>query len=285
MKEKQRRPRPLRRAVWLLSAAALLAAFGLYENMTLRVSSYTLPSALLPAAFHGLRVVQLSDLHGAQFGADNRRLLDQVQQLEPDLIALTGDLADSRKDVEALPVFLKELVKIAPTFYVTGNHEWSMGKADRQALFDLLEESGVTRLRNDYQLLIRDGQALALAGVDDPNGPADQKKPGELVQEIRRELPEGYVLMLAHRNDALPQWASLGVDTVLTGHAHGGIWDLPGLGPIFGTHMDLLPDDAEGVYRQGKTVQVVSRGLGQSNKIPFRLGNRPEITLLILEQE
>ena len=278
--------RTLRRALWLVPAVALLAGFGWYENRTIRTSVYRLESARLPEAFSGLRIAQLSDLHGAVFGRENARLLAAVRGAEPDIIALTGDLADEYAPDDGLGAFLRALCEIAPVFYVTGNHEWVMPRAQRRALLALLDACGVVRLQNEYRLLRRGGESIVIAGVDDPNGPLDQKTPAQLMREVRDGAGEdAYVLMLAHRNDQLPLWAELGADTVLCGHGHGGIIRLPLLGPVFGTHYELFPDDAEGVYRQGGTAQVVSRGLGQSRRIPFRLMNRPELTLVILERK
>ena len=278
--------RTLRRALWLVPAVALLAGFGWYENRTIRTSVYRLESARLPEAFSGLRIAQLSDLHGAVFGCENARLLAAVRGAEPDIIALTGDLADEYAPDDGLGSFLRALCEIAPVFYVTGNHEWVMPRAQRRALLALLDACGVVRLQNEYRLLRRGGESIVIAGVDDPNGPLDQKTPAQLMREVRDGAGEdAYVLMLAHRNDQLPLWAELGADTVLCGHGHGGIIRLPLLGPVCGTHYELFPDDAEGVYRQGGTAQVVSRGLGQSRRIPFRLMNRPELTLVILERK
>lgn len=278
--------RALRRALWLVPAVALLAGFGWYENRTIRTSVYRLESVRLPEAFSGLRIAQLSDLHGAVFGCENARLLAAVRGAEPDIIALTGDLADEYAPDDGLGSFLRALCEIAPVFYVTGNHEWVMPRAQRRALLALLDACGVVRLQNEYRLLRSGGESIVIAGVDDPNGPLDQKTPAQLMREVRDGAGEdAYVLMLAHRNDQLPLWAELGADTVLCGHGHGGIIRLPILGPVFGTHYELFPDDAEGVYRQGGTAQVVSRGLGQSRRIPFRLMNRPELTLVILERK
>ena len=284
--DEHRHGRTLRRALWLVPAVALLAGFGWYENRTIRTSVYRLESARLPEAFSGLRIAQLSDLHGAVFGRENARLLAAVRGAEPDIIALTGDLADEYAPDDGLGAFLRALCEIAPVFYVTGNHEWVMPRAQRRALLALLDACGVVRLQNEYRLLRRGGESIVIAGVDDPNGPLDQKTPAQLMREVRDGAGEdAYVLMLAHRNDQLPLWAELGADTVLCGHGHGGIIRLPILGPVFGTHYELFPDDAEGVYRQGGTAQVVSRGLGQSRRIPFRLMNRPELTLVILERK
>lgn len=130
------------------------------------------------------------------------------------------------------------------------------------------------------------GSRIVLAGVDDPNGPADQKTPEALVAEIRAaEGGDAFILMLAHRNDQLARWAALGVDAVLAGHAHGGIVRLPGIGPVFGTHYEFFPEFTSGLYTQDGTQLLVSRGLGASHRLPLRIGNPPELPVLILRAE
>ena len=123
---------------WLLPAALVLAGAAWFENFTLSSSTVEVRSAALPAAFSGLRVVQISDLHGRRFDAGSRYLLALVRLQNPDIIALTGDLADEFTDVSMLPPLLEGLTALAPTFYVTGNHEWVLSREKRQALFDLL---------------------------------------------------------------------------------------------------------------------------------------------------
>jgi predicted MPP superfamily phosphohydrolase len=270
-------------AARLVCALLLLAGFTWYENDTLQCTSYTVTSARLPASFRGFRVVALSDLHGKEFGAYNTRLLSAVKSQRPSLIALCGDLCDRDDDVSRLAPLLRGLCALAPVVYVTGNHEWAMTKEQRQTLFALLDECGVTRLRNDYRVLTKSGQSIVVAGVDDPNGPADQKTPAALVEEIRAECGEdAYILTLCHRNDRLSQWAGLGVQLVLSGHAHGGVARLPYLGGVFGTRGELFPEYSGGVYREGGTTLLVSRGLGQTRWLPFRLLNRPEVATVTL---
>lgn len=263
----------------LFLLAAVLAGFWYFENHTIASESVSAPSDRLPAAFDGLRVVELADLHGREFGPGNRDLLKAVRDAKPDLITLDGDLADEYTDLEVIRVLAGELVEIAPVYYVTGNHEWAMD--GRKELFDILEEAGVTALHNDYVRLERDGQFIILAGVDDPNGPWDQKSPETLMEEIRAECGDPYVLLLAHRNDQLRRWAALDVDLVLTGHAHGGVIRLPFVGGLLGTGMQFFPEYTAGIYRAGRACMFVSRGLGNSG-IPFRLFNRPHLPVISL---
>ena len=246
---------------------------------------FRLRASALPRAFSSLRVVQISDLHGEVFGENSRRLIDAVRGAKPDLIAVTGDLADEFTDFSMFRPLVSGLRAIAPAFYVTGNHEWVLSREKRQQVFDILDECGVVRLQNEYRVLKKDGETMVLAGVDDPNGPYDQKTPEQLVAEIRRTCgDDAYILMLSHRNDQIEMWAQLGVDAVLCGHAHGGVVRLPVLGGVFGTRYDLFPAYTAGVYTQGKTQVLVSRGLGRSHRVPLRICNRPQLVVAVLER-
>jgi len=278
----KRRHGCLRPLLTLLLLVLAAVGFWYFENDVIVSETYAVSSPALPAAFRGFRVAEISDLHGKSFGEGNERLLEAVAGAKPDLIALDGDIADENTDVASLAPLLRGLAKIAPTYFVTGNHEWVMD--DLPGFFTLLEDCGVKVLRNGYETLSRGGARIAVAGVDDPNGPADQKTPAQLVGEIRADLgADCYILMLAHRNNALADWASLGVQTVLAGHAHGGVVRLPFLGGLLGVDREFFPKYTAGVYKSGGTSMVVSRGLGVSG-LPFRLFNRPDLPLVVLEQ-
>ena len=267
-------------AVLLVLTALLAAGFLLWGNCSLQTTETALVSPALPPAFDGLRIVELADLHGRVFGRGSRRLLAAVRRAEPDLICIDGDLFDEHTDLAMLPPLLRGLCAIAPVYYVTGNHEWRM--ENRKQWFELLSACGVTRLENSFVMLSREGGSVVLAGVDDPNGPADQKTPGQLLQEIHEAAPQAYTIVLCHRNDQLERFARLGADLVLSGHAHGGVVRLPFLGAVFGTHYEFFPDYTAGLYTMGKTTLAVSRGLGGSRRIPVRIANQPEIPVITL---
>ena len=264
----------------LLAAILIAAGFWYFENNVIDAGEIVFSSARLPESFDGFRVVVVSDLHGKEFGTDNTELTAAVAAAEPDLIALTGDLCDENSDPEAAADVAGQLATLAPTYYVSGNHEWVM--EDPWGFFQMLEETGVTVLHNTYETLSVDDETIVLAGVDDPNGPWDQKTPEQLVTEIRAELGDPYILMLAHRNEQLDLWSELKVDTVLCGHGHGGIIRLPFVGGVLGQGRQLFPEYTNGLYTEGRTNMVVSRGLGNSG-LPFRLFNRPHLPVVVLE--
>lgn len=269
-------------AVLLVLTALLAAGFLLWGNCSLQTTETALVSPALPPAFDGLRIVELADLHGRVFGRGSRRLLAAVRRAEPDLICIDGDLFDEHTDLAMLPPLLRGLCAIAPVYYVTGNHEWRV--PGLRGILAQMRACGVTVLQDDWRVLRRGEDALIVAGTDDPCGPAERKTPAELIADIRAEAGEtAFLLLLAHRNNQLPQWSALGVQAVLAGHCHGGVVRLPFVGGLFGTDRRLFPAWDAGLYRQGETALYVSRGLGYTN-VHFRLFNRPEVAVIVLRR-
>ncbi len=112
--------------VLCIAATIVLAllVWTIWGNTALEVNTYTVSGKGLPSAFDDYRIAQISDLHNAEFGKNNEKLLALLKESKPDMIAITGDLIDSRNtDVDTALPFVKEAVKIAPCYYVTGNHE------------------------------------------------------------------------------------------------------------------------------------------------------------------
>lgn len=269
----------IRRLLALLALFALAAGFVYWQNFTLQVEPVELFFESLPPQFDGLRVAELSDLHGRSFGENNVRLLRTLQKARPDMICICGDLFDEKTDLTMLEPLLTGLTDIAPVYYVTGNHEWQV--KNLREILQKMRAWGVTVLENEERVLSRGGAEMVVAGVHDPCGPYDMKTPAALVRELRSAQGNDFILMLSHRNDELAMWSQLGVQLVLSGHCHGGVVRLPFVGGVFGTRRELFPEYDAGVYRQDGTTLFVSRGLGYTN-VHFRLFNRPHVPIMIL---
>ena len=277
--------RLFKKALPLLLAA--LAVFWLWwGNNTLSVEEYAFSSTRLPQGWDGARIVHLSDLHGKAFGRDSARLLRAVEKAQPEVIVITGDIADERSGTDGLAPLLEGLCALAPVYYVSGNHEWAAGMIGQ--LRELFEERGVTYLRNGYISLSRGDEEILLAGIEDPNGYADQKTPQEVADTLHAEEGDAFWLLLAHRNNRFPgEYCRLGADLTLCGHGHGGIWRLPFTDGLISTTMEWFPSWTNGFYTcscnecDSSTV-FVSRGLGNSPRIP-RLFNRPEVAVITLK--
>lgn len=267
----------------------LIVLFGIYlywGNRSIETDEATFTSAELPAGFDGCRIVQLSDLHGKYFGKGNERLYSAVKAAHPEYIFVTGDLVDRK--TENPTIYAGEvgaaLSAIAPTYYVTGNHEWGHGTKVVEEIKRTLRESGVTVLSNEFTYLARNGDTIVLVGIDDPNGYADQETPYELAQEVYAACGDPFWILLAHRNNRFArQYSLLGADLVCSGHAHGGIVRLPGTDGLFSHDLDLFPSYTAGLYEENGSVLFVTRGLGNSGP-SFRVFNRPEIAVLTLRR-
>ncbi len=287
--DRERRPKkkrhPLRTLIILLAIVVVGGAWSHWQCWGVQTTYTEVPLKGLPAGFDGLRVVHISDLHGHEYGEDSGDLLDRVREERPDLIAVTGDLIDQAGQLRMVPALAQGLSAIAPTYYVTGNHEWSLGTGTVKELKRLLTQCGVAVLSNRYEVLERNGDKIALAGVDDPNGYADQTTPEQLCARIQGKDPGLFTLLLAHRNDRFGQYANAGYDFILSGHGHGGIIRLPFVGGLLGTDRRFFPKWDSGVYTVGDSTLFVSRGLG-NNTAPikgFRLFNRPELAVITLK--
>ena len=282
---RRHRGHPLRRVLLFLIFILFCVGFFHWSNHSLQVQRFTFTSPRLPAGFDGCVIVQLSDLHGTLFGEDNRDLLKVVAKERPDYIFLTGDLLDQyRATPHSYAVSLGgALADIAPTYYVTGNHEWAL--PDVPGLKRALEVAGVQVLTNEYTVLARDGDNAVLAGVDDPNGYADQKTPEEVAEEVRAAFADPFWILLAHRNNYFEDaYCRLGADLVISGHGHGGLVRLPFTDGLVSVERTFFPSYTAGFYQAGGADLFVSRGLGNSGRT-FRLFNRPQVAVLTLKRE
>lgn len=264
----------------LVTLLVLAAAVGWFWWQQNGLSSETISVTSAPDGFAGYRIAVISDLHGKEFGEDNEKLIDYVRDLEPDLIAVTGDLIHDQDQMAMVKPVAKGLASIAPTYYVTGNHEWAAKVVPE--LEELLEACGINVLSNEYVMLSEGGDQIALLGAEDSNGYADQMTVGELADQVRQEQGDVYTILLSHRNNHYDQYQQARVDLTLAGHAHGGLIRLPTTDGLIGPKRELWPQYTAGLYDLSYGQMVVSRGLG--NQFPcFRLFNRPDVPLVVLE--
>lgn len=276
-----------RRVIVLIIAAVLVLAlliWLLWANSSPAATQVTVASGALPGAFEGFKIAHVSDLHNAVFGRKNEKLLSLIRAAKPDIIAITGDLIDSRHtDIDSALAFVEAAAEIAPVYYVTGNHE---SRLDFDTIEPRLIAAGARVLRNEAEDIGRGGERIRLAGIDDPSfirtgGTAEERAAAELEQ-----LGDGggtFTVLLAHRPELVEVYAEYGAGLVLSGHAHGGQVRLPLLGGLYAPGQGLLPEYDSGLYSLGETQMVVSRGLGNS-VAPLRVNNRPELVIVTLSR-
>ena len=267
----------------LLLVLIVWAAWG---NTALELNTYTVSSNELPDAFDSYRIAHISDLHNAELGDSNEKLLSMLREAEPDIIAITGDLIDSRNtNIEVALAFAEEAMKIAPCYYVTGNHEARVSEYDE--LKAGLEAAGVVVLENERTEIELSGEAITILGVDDPSFNTDYLF-GDSASVVSNTLAEisteddGFTLLLSHRPELFDTYVKHGMNLVLSGHAHGGQFRLPFVGGLVAPNQGLFPKYDSGLYTDGSINMIVSRGIGNS-LLPFRFNNRPEVILIELK--
>lgn len=264
--------RKSRKRIVVIAILAALLLFGAALDTRLRVPFYTVETAELsvPAA-----LAVLTDLHSCAYGEGQMDIVGRVRRLEPDAVLLVGDIVDDELPEENAWTTVNALASEFPCFYVTGNHEWRSGEAER--ICAQMEEYGVTVLRGEgAELALDNGETLHLFGIDDPDSGLSESQLSALT--VR---PEDFTILLAHRPERIGDYLRYPFDLVVSGHAHGGQWRLPGLiNGLYAPHQGFFPRYAGGQYQVDGADLIVSRGLSRENtKLP-RIFNRPELVVI-----
>lgn len=255
----------------VLSVLTVLAfAWILWGNLTVGLTEVTIEEESLPMAFHGYRIAHVSDLHNSHLW---KQTIKQLKKAKPDIICITGDIVDfSHTDVDAALTFATEALKIAPCYYITGNHELGLKTADYEKLISGLKALGVMVMNNEAVTLEMGDEQVQLVGSGW----------GSASYAADSFAYDGYRILLAHDPAHFESYTQAGYDLVLSGHVHGGQFRLPLIGGLYGPGQGLFPEYETGVYSSGRTDMVVSRGIGNS-VIPVRFNNRPEVILITLK--
>lgn len=265
---------------------AVFVAWVLWANSALKLSRHSVSIKNLPDSFSGFRIIQISDLHNDEFGKDNGTLLGIIKESKPDIIVFTGDLIDCRRpDIGVSLKFAENAIKIAPCYYVTGNHEaripeYTEAKEDFRNL-------GVTLLENEGVLISRENGSILLAGVNDPRFKEDSPLTDcEVMENQLKELSQKNLpsVLLSHRPELFEVYAEHNFDLVLCGHTHGGHFRFPLVGGLWSPYQGFFPKYDAGRFSKNNTEMIVCRGLKKSS-VPPRFLNRPEIILVELNKK
>lgn len=280
--------RPVRLLILLLFIM-ITAAYLVWQNNAIQVTHYDFPHTDVPDTFDGYTIVQVSDLHNKDFG---NQLTDKVRDENPDVIVVTGDVIDSnRTNIPVAIEALSELIEMAPVYFVSGNHE--VASDVYPELQEEMEAIGVVNLDNTSLTLEREGEEIGLVGLGDPllvtleeieaAGTQEQFLENTL-NRLTDDIDTDFNLLLSHRAEIMALYARTDIDLALTGHAHGGQIRVPGVNGLYAPTQGFFPEFTSGLYREGDTYMIVSRGLGNS-LFPFRINNRPELIVVTLESE
>lgn len=259
--------------------------FCIYQSnsIVITISNYHNPN--IPVDFDGFSIAHISDLHNKMFGEDQAELLNKVTNLSPDIIVVTGDLINRRKyNLDSAMAFISGAVKIAPVYYVSGNHEAWSGK------FPLIKErllaAGVRILDDTAVELPKGRSSIQIIGLADSDFLTSNYFEGTNISKIKEQLnrwstDESFKILLSHRPELFDLYCENNMDLVFAGHAHGGQVRIPFIGALVAPDQGLFPKYTSGSYTKDSTTMFVSRGLG-SSVIPIRVFNRPEIVAVTL---
>lgn len=276
--------------VVVLYLAAFTALSAEFSASTVVVTNYEL-SAPLPEK---LRIVQLTDLHNASFGEENKDLVKKVKDLKPDLIFITGDMLNSGESgTGVFTELLKKLVKIAPVYVSYGNHENAWQAAHEKDLRATIEKTGAVVVDLEYLDLEVKGDEFRLGGysgyyrapimtTDDPEQLQREKQFYEDFEDTDR-----YKILLCHIPTAWLDWEhrdDYAVDLVFSGHYHGGQIRLPLIGGLYAPYVGWFPKYTVGLFNDGGAAVVLSAGLGSDRRLP-RINNPGEIVCIDLIPE
>lgn len=271
--------------VIVLSAIAfivLIIVFLFFQNNKIDKTFYTIKSSKIA---NECRIIQLSDLHSKPFS----RVLDETRALKPNIICVTGDyINDHGKNKDKMLKYAEELCKIADVYYITGNHERRLDYFDNLMLE--LSDAGFSVLLNQYAY--NEKYNISILGLDEnqagfedykarKNGTFVYKDMSRYINEL--EKSNGFKLLLSHFPENFEgvkemNYSKYDFDLQLSGHAHGGQFCLPFIGPVFSPGQGLFPKYAKGSFGE-KPRLIISRGLGNA-EFPFRLFNHPEINII-----
>ena len=265
-----------------LSAFAAGVLSLLWSNSAISVKKYEVYGE------NNLRILHLSDLHKKDFGKNYEKLLKKIPDEKYDFICFTGDLI-SRNETEfdKKISFMKSLLKIAPVFFVNGNHE-----AEAYEKYDVLKKEllkiGVSILDNDSVILKNGEENVILAGFsseknffrNDKNGFSDLYRiDSDYLKQKLGEKKKGYTILLSHSPFFFEQYAEWGADLTLCGHVHGGVVRLPFVGGVLSPERKFFPKYDGGIYEINGRKMIVSKGLGK-----LRLFNPSEIVVIDIKK-
>lgn len=270
----------------VLSAAVLLNIILNALGNAMTTEHYTVTSEKLTAP---VRIVFLTDLHNCTYGgADQSDILAAIRREQPDIVLFGGDMIDMSGDMidmmggtDNALTLMKAVRSEYPCAYAAGNHE--VVRKDTKQFFSAVSSLGIPVLQGAYTDIEVKSQQIRVAGIIDVHN-----SPDLFTDCCKSADPEKYNILLMHQPEQLDEVITecaahqTRFDLVLSGHAHGGQWRIPGLADqgLYAPDQGIFPEFTGGQRERGGMVQIVSRGLAKPLRMVLipRIFNRPEIS-------
>ena len=267
-----------------------------YNVNTLEVTKYVVENKKVPKEFDGYNIVQISDLHSKLFGENNKKLIQKIKSLNPDIVVVTGDLIDGENNNYNVALdFMKEISKLYRVYYIIGNHEQKSMikkyKDEYKDYFNKLHQIDFVNLDNNKVEIVKGDSNINLYGLTVPyscykylfdNQETTSIDIDFLEEKLGKVDREQFNILLAHTPFYFDEYEKWGADLTLCGHVHGGIVRLPIVGGLLSPDRKFFPKYDLGEYIKNKSTMIVSKGLGGS-KVLIRVNCKPEIVNIKLK--
>ena len=252
--------------------AAIIAAF----DYRLETTRYVVESSKIPEQFDGFQIAVVSDFHNSR----TKSLVPKIKSLNVDILVFTGDLFDEYLGNTRSINIAKELAKIAPAYYTSGNHDVSC--RDFSTLLETIQTAGIIPLEDSSCTIHKGESSITFHGITDPNILRNCPPESAISKSLKTVKPtDGFDILLFHRAGLLEIFDDYDFDLILSGHIHGGQIRIPFIGGFYSPHLKFFPKICYGRREKNGVVNIISRGLG--NKVPIpRLFNRPELVVVEL---
>lgn len=272
----------------------IIIATIIYFDRLLQITYYTVKSKKIPSPFNGFKILHLSDLHNMSFGKNNYKLINKINNENPDIVVMTGDMVNAYSpNLDIFISLAREISKCYTTYYIVGNHEQSLSNRKYKQLMNELKTIGIKTLDNERIKIIKNNKHINLYGLwfhikyykstqigyfKNANFEIEENK--KLLGEIDYN---SYNILLTHNPLYFETYSDWGADLVLAGHIHGGMIRIPFIGGVLSPERKLFPKYNAGSYKINNKELIVNRGLGHS-LLGIRIFNRPEISVIELSR-
>ena len=276
----------------IIGILLILCILIFISNNMLKITEYRVVNSKIPKAFNNLNIVQISDTHSKMFGKDNNKFIKLVENANPDIIVMSGDIiAGNKGKIEKTIEMFKPLYKKYPVYYVLGNHELMLNENKLNKYIKMLEDNGVEVLIDNSSYYEKNGERIRVIGINyDENVKIESNsldKNENFVKIIKDKFndinKDEYNILIAHDPENFELYEKIKPDLIFSGHDHGGLVRF-GKIALLSPRKKFFPKYAYGKNTINDTTMITSSGIGNA-RIPIRLFNRPEIVKVILKNE
>lgn len=275
-------------AILIMGIIFLLGLIYLWYGMyILSVSKYKIKSNKISKDLSGYKIAHISDFHNTRSKILKEQILKSLDKEKPDILLITGDFIDAyRTNINIAIDFIKQ-IKNMPIYYVAGNHESRIKEYNK--FKKEIVKLGVNVLENESISIKVKKTEFNIIGLQDPTFETTEKNVDQMKVIVDKYLSglsnsKRFQILLIHRPELQDIYCKHNIDITVCGHAHGGEFIIPFIGPIIAPNQGFFPKLTSGVHTKNNSNLIISRGIGNSS-VPLRFNNNPELIYITLQEK